>query len=117
MTGSSCGSRVISVQRFGFLGSLHLVCSFHGHKFEHALRHGPTNGLLLVTIGWFFDSVRRKVRLSESLYSISVGKVDDPDVSAELHNKDVEAVTTQGATLVDQWFVGCSANYVVCEEL
>lgn len=151
----------------------HLVVqSFHGPKFEHALRHGPTNGLLLVTIGWFVDSIRRKVRLSESLYSISVEKMDglnrnvqnasiensclptgtleyakqldmtggrqshfsegepkmtvslpvvgqsfyvDPDISAELHNKVVEAVSTQGATLVDQWFVGCSASYVVCE--
>ncbi|XP_022868539.1 uncharacterized protein LOC111388109 [Olea europaea var. sylvestris] len=151
----------------------HLVVqSFHGHKFKHALRHGPTNGLLLVTIGWFVDSVRRKVRLSESLYSISVGKVNglnrnvqnasiensclptatleyakqldmtggsqshfsegepkmivslpiagqsfyvDPDISAELHNKVAEAVSTQGATLVDQWFVGCCASYVVCE--
>ncbi|KAL2525447.1 BRCT domain-containing DNA repair protein [Abeliophyllum distichum] len=154
------------------MSPLNTLYSFHGHKLEHALKYGPTNGLFLVSIGWFVDSVRRKVRLSESLYSISVGKVDDlnrivqnssiensclpigspeyakqPDttegqqlrfservtkrtvasavagysfyvdteISAELHNKVVEAVSTQGATLVDQWFVGCTANYVVCE--
>ncbi|BBG95036.1 hypothetical protein Prudu_003475 [Prunus dulcis] len=49
----------------------HLVCnSFGGRKFEHALKHGLKNGLSIVTIGWFVDSVRKNVRLSESLYSI-----------------------------------------------
>ncbi|KAG9458042.1 hypothetical protein H6P81_002550 [Aristolochia fimbriata] len=43
---------------------------FSGHKFEHALKHGPRNGLFVVTLGWFVDSVRRSVRLNESLYSI-----------------------------------------------
>ncbi|XP_052210023.1 uncharacterized protein LOC127813213 isoform X2 [Diospyros lotus] len=49
----------------------HLVVqSLHGRKFEHALKHGLRNGLFVVTVGWFTDSVRRKARLSESLYSI-----------------------------------------------
>lgn len=33
--------------------------SFCGHKFEHALKHGPANGLFLVSISWFVDSVKR----------------------------------------------------------
>ncbi|KAM7258378.1 hypothetical protein ACFE04_014119 [Oxalis oulophora] len=49
--------------------------SFGGRKLEHALKHGSRNGLFLVTLGWFVDSVRRQVRLSESLYNIkSVGE-------------------------------------------
>ncbi|XP_065850565.1 uncharacterized protein [Euphorbia lathyris] len=61
----------------------HLVVqSFGGRKFEHALKHGSKNGLFVVTLGWFVDSVRRNVRLSESLYSVkTVGgndvKLDD----------------------------------------
>ncbi|XP_077236394.1 uncharacterized protein LOC143877947 isoform X2 [Tasmannia lanceolata] len=54
----------------------HLVVqSFGGRKFEHALKHGFKNGLFLVTLGWFVDSVRRNVRLDETLYSVkSVGE-------------------------------------------
>ncbi|EPS58221.1 hypothetical protein M569_16594, partial [Genlisea aurea] len=33
--------------------------SFHGRKYEHALKHGQTNGLFVVTIGWFVDSVKK----------------------------------------------------------
>ncbi|XP_050219712.1 uncharacterized protein LOC126670098 isoform X2 [Mercurialis annua] len=56
----------------------HLVVqSFGGRKFDHALKHGSKNGLFVVTIGWFVDSVRRNVRLSESLYSVkSIGEND-----------------------------------------
>ncbi|CAH1449523.1 unnamed protein product [Lactuca virosa] len=46
---------------------LHPRC---GRKFEHALKHGATNGLFIVTLGWFVDSVRRNVRLSEALYVV-----------------------------------------------
>ncbi|XP_073129446.1 uncharacterized protein [Henckelia pumila] len=50
----------------------HLVVqSFRGHKFEHAIKHGPTNGLFLVTLSWFVDSIKRNVRLNEALYSIN----------------------------------------------
>ncbi|KAJ6382581.1 hypothetical protein OIU77_031094 [Salix suchowensis] len=54
----------------------HLVVqSFGGRKFEHALKHGSKIGLFVVTLGWFVDSVRKNVRLSESLYSVkSVGE-------------------------------------------
>lgn len=151
----------------------HLVVqSFGGRKFEHALKHGSRNGLYIVTLGWFVDSVRRNVRLSESLYTVksidehgmhldklnrlvgfagtensclpagiyeakqfnATGKHErdsnrsmnstlsgcsmyvDSDVSEELRNKVFEAAANEGATLVNQWFVGCGASYVVCEE-
>ncbi|KAL6965687.1 hypothetical protein U1Q18_036742 [Sarracenia purpurea var. burkii] len=56
------------------LWSLNSIYSFRGRKFEHALQHGLRNGLFVVTLGWFVDSVRRNVRLSESLYSVkSIG--------------------------------------------
>ncbi|XP_057957752.1 uncharacterized protein LOC131150799 [Malania oleifera] len=156
----------------------HLVVqSFAGHKFEHALKHGSKNGLFIVTLGWFVDSVRRNIRLSESLYSVkSVGEngmhMDDlnqlvgltnaensclpvgmrenaklsktteepqqqfsgreskrsigstlsghlmhvdSDICDELRSKVIEAAAREGATFVDQWFVGCSASYVVSE--
>ncbi|XP_019417696.1 PREDICTED: uncharacterized protein LOC109328603 isoform X4 [Lupinus angustifolius] len=49
----------------------HLVVqSFGGRKFDHALKHGAKNGLFIVTLGWFVDSVRKNVRLSESHYSV-----------------------------------------------
>ncbi|KAH9653033.1 brct domain-containing DNA repair protein-related [Citrus sinensis] len=145
---------------------------FGGRKFEHALKHGSRNGLYIVTLGWFVDSVRRNVRLSESLYTVksidehgmhldklnrlvgfagtensclpagiyeakqfnATGKHErdsnrsmnstlsgcsmyvDSDVSEELRNKVFEAAANEGATLVNQWFVGCGASYVVCEE-
>ncbi|CAL5358636.1 hypothetical protein CsSME_00048631 [Camellia sinensis var. sinensis] len=54
----------------------HLVVqSFCGRKLEHALKHGLRNGLFVVILGWFVDSVRRNVRLSESLYTVkSIGE-------------------------------------------
>lgn len=33
--------------------------SFGGRKFEHAAKHGSRNGLFIVTLGWFVDSVRK----------------------------------------------------------
>nr|CAB3457160.1 unnamed protein product [Digitaria exilis] len=50
-----------------FLNTQH---NFAGRKFEHALKHGPKNGLFVVTLGWFVDCVRRSMRLDESLYAI-----------------------------------------------
>ncbi|TQE05233.1 hypothetical protein C1H46_009212 [Malus baccata] len=152
---------------------------FGGRKFEHAMKHGSKNGLSIVTIGWFVDSVRKNVRLSESLYSIkSFGEngmrldelnrfvgfigtentclpvgvhgakqldtIEEPrlsfpgrestrntdsshptlsghsmyvdlDISSELRKKVTEAASREGATFVDQWFVGCKASHVVCE--
>ncbi|KAJ9550650.1 hypothetical protein OSB04_014695 [Centaurea solstitialis] len=41
-----------------------------GRKYEHTLKHGASNGLFIVTLGWFVDSVRRNVRLSEALYIV-----------------------------------------------
>ncbi|KAI4377506.1 hypothetical protein MLD38_015118 [Melastoma candidum] len=49
----------------------HLVVqSFGGRKFEHALKHGSKNGLFIVTLGWFVESVKRNVRLNELSYSV-----------------------------------------------
>lgn len=33
--------------------------SLGGRKFEHAFKHGSRNGLFVVSLGWFVDSVRR----------------------------------------------------------
>ncbi|KAE9445957.1 hypothetical protein C3L33_22144, partial [Rhododendron williamsianum] len=50
-----------------------VIC--RGCKFEHALKHGLRNGLVVVILGWFVDCIRRNVRLSESIYSIkSIGE-------------------------------------------
>ncbi|KAH6837098.1 hypothetical protein C2S53_016270 [Perilla frutescens var. hirtella] len=158
--------------------TLNIYYSFHGRKFEHAMKHGTTTGLFLVTIGWFVDSVKRNVRLNETLYSVSsigdnglanndLKRLDqnsgaensclpsgllkptkqpdfsealgskfsvretrrqttlsslsgqsfyvDVDVPAELRSKVAEALSAEGASLLDQWFVGCSATHVVCE--
>ncbi|XP_039071574.1 uncharacterized protein LOC120218745 [Hibiscus syriacus] len=67
-----------ATERLGgqYSNSLHPQCthlvvqSFSGRKFEHAVKHGSRNGLLLVKLGWFVDSVNRNVRLSESLYAV-----------------------------------------------
>ncbi|KAG7564365.1 BRCT domain [Arabidopsis suecica] len=49
----------------------HLVVqSYDGRKFEHALKHGRRESLHIVTLGWFVDSVRRNVKLSESFYAV-----------------------------------------------
>ncbi|KAG5591734.1 hypothetical protein H5410_042248 [Solanum commersonii] len=145
---------------------LNVCYSFSGRKFEHASKHGLKNGLLVVSLAWFVDSVRRNVRLNESLYSVKgVGQggfsVDDissqhsclpvalpehskppdmieeplihaerepkrrtlfghtfyvdADVSDELRSKVIESAAAEGASLVNQWFVGCSVSHVVCE--
>ncbi|KAK4365006.1 hypothetical protein RND71_016364 [Anisodus tanguticus] len=150
-----------------------VVLIFSGRKFEHASKHGLKNGLLVVSLAWFVDSLRRNVRLSESLYSVkgvgqggfSVDDIDglvqkasrphsclpvalpehnkppdlfeeplmhaerepkprtlfghtfyvDADVSDELRSKVIESAVAEGASLVNQWFVGCGASHVVCE--
>lgn len=67
---------------------LHLRCthlvvhSSCGRKFEHTLKHGARNDLFVVTLGWFVDSVKRNLRMSESLYIVkqlgqNSEKVDD----------------------------------------
>ncbi|CAL5434688.1 unnamed protein product [Camellia sinensis] len=54
---------------------LNVHTCFCGRKLEHALKHGLRNGLFVVILGWFVDSVRRNVRLSESLYTVkSIGE-------------------------------------------
>ncbi|KAG5065440.1 hypothetical protein AAZX31_04G056200 [Glycine max] len=154
----------------------HLVVqSFGGRKFEHALKHGAKNGLFVVTLGWFVDSVRKSVRLSESHYRVksygdnnthledfrllpeytnaensclparilqtkqaisveelqrftgreSIRNLDstlsgcsiyvDPGISSELRNKVIETASREGASLVEQWFVGCNVSHVVTE--
>ncbi|EMS60593.1 hypothetical protein TRIUR3_16582 [Triticum urartu] len=157
-----------------FLNTQH---SFAGRKFEHALKHGPRNGLFVVTLGWFVDCVRRNMRLDESLYSIKnigenglpLGESNrlvglpvneksclppmifqdkacsdttrkhqlqahreepehdvfiftndtiyiDPGISGEMKKKISDAATSEDAKLLDHWFIGCHATYVVCED-
>lgn len=173
-----------ATERLGgqYSSSLHPQCthlvvqSCCGRKFEHAVKHGLRNGLLIVTLGWFVDSVRRNVRLSEYLYSVrrlgengmpleelnklaglpgaeksclphGVFEVEkhlsktwqchlqtsrreignggavlasnsiyiDSNISIELKKKVIDAVTSEGSTILEHWFVGCPASYVVCE--
>ncbi|CAN6167084.1 unnamed protein product [Urochloa humidicola] len=166
-----------------YSGSLHPKCThlvvqnFAGRKFEHALKHGPRNGLFVVTLGWFVDCVRRNMRLDESLYAIkNIGEnglplgefnrlvgvpVDeksclppiifqdkacsdttrkqslqtprketgsdelvfmndtiyiDSGISGEMKKKISDAATREGGKLLEHWFIGCPATYVVCED-
>uniref|UniRef100_A0A7N1A4K9 BRCT domain-containing protein n=2 Tax=Kalanchoe fedtschenkoi TaxID=63787 RepID=A0A7N1A4K9_KALFE len=152
----------------------HLVvqCS-GGRKLEHAMKYGSKNGLSVVTIGWFVDSVRRNARLSESLYRVTFVEENaqvnglnrlvepqntclpaglrenaelscmaveqrrwfsraedkqnptptlcnhslyvDDNVSPNMRAKVLEAASGEGATILNKWFVGCLASYVVCE--
>ncbi|KAK7351321.1 hypothetical protein VNO77_10676 [Canavalia gladiata] len=39
----------------------------------------------------------------------------DPGISSELRNKVVETASREGASLVEQWFVGCNVSHVVTE--
>ncbi|KAM0949202.1 putative BRCT domain-containing protein [Dioscorea sansibarensis] len=59
---------MVATERLGgqYSASLHPHCTHL--VFEHALKHGSRNGLLIVSLGWFVDSVRRTI--SESLYSV-----------------------------------------------
>ncbi|KAK9698226.1 hypothetical protein RND81_08G089800 [Saponaria officinalis] len=153
----------------------HLLVHISGsRKLQHALIHASRNGLFVVTVRWFFDSVTSFARLHESPYSLhlfsnssiqmgdwasnSAAGYDsccavrlklmqnpleemgeklynsehncevseqsnlsghsiyvDSDVSAELRSKVADVVALEGAMFVDQWFVGCGADYVVCE--
>ncbi|KAE8700367.1 hypothetical protein F3Y22_tig00110557pilonHSYRG00281 [Hibiscus syriacus] len=168
----SCLCIVSAAASATVMASLNISYSVSGRKFEHALKHGSRNGLLLVKLGWFVDSVKRNVRLSESFYSMKgigehVTTADelnllaesttpesscldeanktsmrekqhaqfsrrvpnrsmnsafsghtmyiDSDISVELRNKVLEEASKKGATVIDLWFVGCGATYVVCE--
>uniref|UniRef100_A0A1D1Y567 DNA topoisomerase 2-binding protein 1 n=1 Tax=Anthurium amnicola TaxID=1678845 RepID=A0A1D1Y567_9ARAE len=172
-----------ATERLGgqYSASLHPQCthlvvqSFGGRKFEHALKHGLKNGLFVITLGWLVDSVRRNVRMSETLYAVKcVGESGlplqelnhlvnyrgldksclpiyedrhrtsttwqphlptseketlgnrgpiltnkvihiDSNVPNDLKKKVVDAAVREGATFIDQWFVGCQASHVVCE--
>ncbi|CAO2838586.1 unnamed protein product [Amaranthus hypochondriacus] len=160
--------------------SLHSKCthlvvqSLSGNKLQRFLKCGSRNGLFVVTLGWFIDSVTKNEKLSELPYTIrSVAQINVPvddwlvngtaahdtlrprklkqnqnqieesggqrqwhnrenfevnnqslfgqsiyvdlDISAELRTKVVDVAAREGALLVDQWFVGCGASYVVCE--
>ena len=52
-----------------FLNAQH---SFAGRKFEHALKHGPRNGLFVVTLGWFVDCVRRNSKTNPHRHFFSL---------------------------------------------
>ncbi|EXB74916.1 hypothetical protein L484_018625 [Morus notabilis] len=59
-----------ATERLGLKELLNECYNFGGRKFEHALKHGARNGLFIVTLGWFVDSVRKNARLSESFYKV-----------------------------------------------
>nr|XP_043619632.1 uncharacterized protein LOC122591427 [Erigeron canadensis] len=159
-----------ATEKLGGQFSSHLHPHSHGRKPEHVLKHGARDGLFVVTLGWFVDSVRRNVRLNESLYGVKSYKENymvkddinnigtgssclpvamlenvkqsnliqrsrldpleeqkrssvfsrqtfylDPDLSAELRNKVVDAVLREGAIVTNRWLVGQDTAYVVCE--
>ncbi|XP_010514743.1 PREDICTED: uncharacterized protein LOC104790662 [Camelina sativa] len=92
----------------------HLVVqSYDGRKFEHALKHGRRESLHIVTLGWFVDSVRRNVKLSESFYAVK--NPGDTKANAD-GSKSVYAVeklrrSMQGTEFTgskDLAFSGCS---------
>ena len=57
----------IFINTFG--GAFFNKCyGFGGRKFEHALKHGSRNGLSIVTIGWFVDSVRKNGKCDHLIY-------------------------------------------------
>ncbi|KAI3682093.1 hypothetical protein L2E82_50125 [Cichorium intybus] len=91
-----------------------MIISSHECKTEYALKHG----LFIITLGWFVDSItfirREKKKRSGSMFSGQTVYVD-PDVSAELRNKVVEAAREEGALMVNEWSVGQNATRVVCE--
>ncbi|MBA0744873.1 hypothetical protein Gogos_007476 [Gossypium gossypioides] len=41
------------------VSNLNISHSVTGRKFDHAVKHGSRNGLFLVKLGWFVDSVKR----------------------------------------------------------
>uniref|UniRef100_A0A453KUD5 BRCT domain-containing protein n=1 Tax=Aegilops tauschii subsp. strangulata TaxID=200361 RepID=A0A453KUD5_AEGTS len=40
----------------------------------------------------------------------------DPGISGEMKKKISDAATSEDAKLLDHWFIGCHATYVVCED-
>ncbi|XP_039025864.1 uncharacterized protein LOC120159312 [Hibiscus syriacus] len=76
----------------------HLVVqSICGRKFEHALKHGSRNSLFVVTLGWFVDSVKRNVRLSESLYTVK--GVGDHKTHVDELNRLVKSPASESSCL------------------
>ncbi|KAL2544709.1 BRCT domain-containing DNA repair protein [Forsythia ovata] len=76
---------------------------------EHSAQPGLLGGPHLL-----FSERETKRRTVASPFSGQSFYVDN-DVSAELRSKVAEAVCAEGAILLDQWCVGCDANYIVCE--
>ncbi|KAG2675535.1 hypothetical protein I3760_12G008200 [Carya illinoinensis] len=116
-----------ATQRLGgqYSPNLHPQCTHLVVQFEHALKHGTKNSLFIVTLGWLVSGgmiEESHLWLSGREFSTSVDSslsghfmYVDPDISAELRNKVVEAATREGAKVVEKWFAGCNASHVVCE--
>lgn len=53
------------------ISNLNINHSVTGRKFDHAVKHGSRNGLFLVKLGWFVDSVKRngKIRICFSYHT------------------------------------------------
>ncbi|MQL79982.1 hypothetical protein Taro_012411 [Colocasia esculenta] len=59
-------------------------------------------------------SEKETIRNRGSLLASKVIYIDS-NISNELKKKVVDAAFREGATFMDQWFVGCQASHVVCE--
>ncbi|KAL8546417.1 hypothetical protein ACS0TY_006228 [Phlomoides rotata] len=76
--------------------------SFHGRKFEHALKHGHTNGLFLVTIGWFVDSVRKECIGDNGISNNDLKRLDQNSVLRILVFLLVQAPSSLKGRLTDK---------------
>ncbi|KAI4380303.1 hypothetical protein MLD38_006508 [Melastoma candidum] len=63
-----CTHLVVQISLTSYATIVHSF--FGGRKFEHALKYGSRNGLFIVTLGWFVESVKRNVKLNELSYCV-----------------------------------------------
>ncbi|KAL6533850.1 hypothetical protein OROHE_013683 [Orobanche hederae] len=91
-----------SVNKIGDNG---IPVGLHKQTKQHNMIDTP--GLRFPEVG----SKRQTVSSSISGQSFYI----DNDVPDELRSKVAEAISGEGASLVEQWFVGCNATHVVCE--
>ncbi|KAG6495333.1 hypothetical protein ZIOFF_043136 [Zingiber officinale] len=52
--------------------------------------------------------------LSEPVFSNNFVYIDS-EISDDMKKKVVESATKEGATFLDNWFIGCHASHIVCE--
>ncbi|KAL6524178.1 hypothetical protein OROMI_031273 [Orobanche minor] len=91
-----------SVNKIGDNG---IPVGLHKHTKHHNMIDTP--GLRFPEVGSKGQTVSSSIS-GQSFYI-------DNDVPDELRSKVEEAISAEGASLVEQWFVGCNATHVVCE--